>query len=206
MGAKGFISITHVIHHINRQRKAAGLTTVPNPSAQTLDLCSGHSSHQPLEILISSAMEHWQKDHPLMYHFAMLQAETGARVSELLQIHSRHITENGRINLDTKKGGNTRILEPITNRQWYISERSKSRYLFQDLNRFQIHREYVKHGIAAHFGKNIKRSTTHLFRHLVGLDLSTLANPTHSIKTALGQKTESAATYYQAKIRGKKHS
>jgi len=206
MAQKGFISITHVIHHINRNRKNSGLSSAPNPSAQNFDSCKHGIGEEELQIRIASALEVWKKDQHQLYYFAVLQAETGARVSELLQIHSRHITENGRINLTTLKKGNTRILEPLSNRQWYISERSKSRFLFQDLNRFAIHREYVKHGISAHFGKNIKRSTTHLFRHLVGLDLSTLEDPTHSIKTALGQKTESAANFYTTKIRGKKHS
>jgi integrase len=203
MSKKGFTSITHVIHHINRIRKKEGLFPVPNPSAQTFDLCSMDTGIEEIQNAILSAVEIWKRSFPLLANFTTLQYETGARVSEILQIHSSHITEKGRINLTTLKKGNTRILEPISNREWIISERSKGRYLFHDLNRFQVHRKYVEFGIAAYFGNNVKRSTTHIFRHLVGMDLSTLANPNHSIRIALGQKTEQAAEFYKTAIRGK---
>jgi len=177
--------------------------SVPTSSAQTFDLCEVADPNHNMQCLITDALKSWQINYPIMHKFALLQLATGARVSELLRITSGQISPEGRIHIIALKGGNDRIVlvEPL--RTWLIHERSLGRSIFQDLNRFSIHREYVRQGLAIKFGNNSKNSTTHLFRHLVGIDLNELDNGRHAIRQGLGQKTEEAADYYAVAARRK---
>lgn len=205
MPNQGFTSVTHVIHAINRMRNETPAKSVPSPSAQNFDSCNAGAELQEIQMAILNALEHWKRSWPLLYYFAMIQSESGARVSEILRIHSTDITPEGRIRLYALKRGNPRVIRVPEIIPWLIRERSFQRNIFMDLNRFAIHREYVKQGIAAYFGQNTKRSTTHLFRHLVGIDLNQLKDGTHAIRHGLGQKTDTAADHYKTTPRRKDH-
>lgn len=201
MPRKGTYNINTVLKIIQRKQNEKRTKSVTSPPAQTFDLCNGQESLQRLHFLVSSALEDWKISYPILYKFAVMQISTGARVSELLRIHSKEISPEGRILIRALKGGNDRVEKIPELTPWLIKERSKSRYIFQDLTRFVIHHRYLEKGISAYFGKNSKRSTTHLFRHLVGLDMNQLKDSTHGIKTALGQKTDKAANYYKTQAR-----
>ena len=201
MSRKGFISIRTVMAHIKRMQDETGIKSVPSASAQNFDSCAGHTDPLELQPQITSALQYWKTQYPIIYHFAVLQISSGARVSEILRLHSNDITPDSRIILRSLKGGSDRVFQMSIDQEWLQRERSMKRYLFRDLSRFVIHRQYVKQGISAYFGKNTKRSTTHLFRHLVALDLKQTGDQTHAIKTGLGQKTDKAADHYKTEIR-----
>lgn len=201
MPRKGTYSINTLLKVIAKKTNGTGTKSVTTAPAQTFDLCKDDQEPAQLHLQISSALKHWQINYPILYYFATIQLQTGARVSEILRLHSKEITPDGRILIRSLKGGNDRVVQISDLAPWLNLERSKSRYLFRDLTRFVIHHNYVKQGISAYFGNNQKRSTTHLFRHLVGIDLTHLEDHTHGIKTALGQKTDSAADHYKTKVR-----
>lgn len=200
MPNKGFISITHVLDAIDRKRGVSRHKSVPNRPAQISDLCDVGPGLPAMATTIKAALQHWRSHWPLIYYFATIQIETGARVSEILRITSHDISADSRIRIHALKNGIDRIVRVPQISDWLQRERSMKRRLFADLNRFQIHRAYVKQGIAAYFGSNTKRSTTHLFRHLVGLDLNSLKEPQHAIRSGLGQKTDKAADHYRTDL------
>ena len=201
MSRKGTYSITNVLHLIRKNSDHKRTLSVPSPTAQTSDLCASGTGTQDLEKQISSALNYWERSWPIMYRFATFQLYSGARVSEILRLHSNDITTNGRVLIRPLKGGNPRIVQIPDLTEWMRSEKPKGRYLFRDLTRFVIHREYVKQGISAHFGSNMKRSTTHLFRHLVGLDLKQINGEENATRIGLGQKTDKAADHYKVEVR-----
>lgn len=203
MSRKNLITITTVMHHINRLNNQRGIKSVPSPLAQTFDSCDSNIELEEMHLTIEIALKHWKKHYPIIYHFAVIQLASGARVSELLRLHSNDISEQNRIFIRSLKNGVNRTVQITVETEWLQRERSLNRYLFPDLSRFVIHREYVKQGVAAHFGNNSKRSTTHLFRHLVGLDLKSISDETEAIKAGIGQKTDQATNYYKTKIRRK---
>jgi integrase len=201
MPQKGTYSINTILKVIARKEKELAPKSVLSAPAQTFDLCKTQQQPVQLHLQIRSALNYWKIKYPILFNFATIQLQSGARVSEILRLHSKEITPDNRILIRSLKGGNDRIVQISGIDKWISSERTKSRYLFQDLTRFVIHHNYVQQGISAHFGNNTKRSTTHLFRHLVGIDLNHLENSTHGIKKGLGQKTDKAADYYKTKIR-----
>ena len=201
MPRKGTYTINHLLDIMARERGEKRTKSVPSSPAQIFDSCAGHDEYREIHIRISSALDFWKIHYPLLYHFAAIQLYSGARVSEILRLHSSSITADGRILIHALKNGNSRIVQPPIDQEWLQKERSLGRYLFADLSRFVIHRQYVKQGISAYFGDNVKRSTTHIFRHLVALDLKQIPESTNAIKTGLGQKTDTSADHYKAEIR-----
>lgn len=201
MARKGFITILHVQQKIGMFPKKERTKSAPSSSAQTFDLCEIQSGRESLHFSIDQALKLWDQTYPIMAKFARFQRQSGARVSEILRIHSSDISPEGRIHLRSLKNGIDRIIHPVDDLQWYISERIKGRFIFQDLTRFVVHHNYVKQGITAFFGHNTKGSTTHIFRHLIGSDLANLKDSTHAIKLNLGQKTDTAADHYKPQKR-----
>lgn len=201
MSVKNFVTIRHILQNISKITGQEYTKRIPSPSAQTFDLCEDQSKIMAMESIITDALQTWKNTYPIMHKFAIIQLASGARVSEILRLTSGDISEKGRVLITASKGGSNRIIEIPELTPWLIRERFLERSIFQDLNRFAVHREYKKQGISAKFGINQKHSTTHLFRHLLALDLQHIKDPTNAIKTGLGQKTDQATDYYKTQIR-----
>jgi len=180
-----------------------GTRPVPCPNAQTSDLCIDGSTEMAIRSAINSALGLWKRSQPILYHLAVLQLNTGLRISEILSIHSSHISPEGRIFVKGSKGSRSRIVQPPTDLEFWLKEKDLNRYVFKDLNRFHVYREYRNRGISAKFGSNIKFSVTHLPRHLVGLDLKNINNAKEAIAINLGHRGDASADHYTSEIRRK---
>lgn len=122
--------------------------------------------------------------------------ETGARISEVLQLRHSDIDLFGRIRISGQKGSDSRIMVAPSAMQFLLNEKKVGGSMFHGINRHHIYRLFKLYGLGVVYRGNTKQSMTHYFRHLNAITASHIAADTGEIARVLGLRNLNNVEYY----------
>jgi site-specific recombinase XerD len=131
-----------------------------------------------------------------LYHFAVIQMESGLRTSELISLLHSDITVTGTFRIRGKKRSHSRMISPGISREFLLRHREMRRDPFREFDRFYIRREYKKVGINFYFQGDKKRTVTHIFRHLYVSGMLTAGIEVNEASKFIGHKSVSSTEHY----------
>ncbi len=193
------LGILEVQKAINQKSGKPAPKSVPTPCAQTARLCTLGNDQVTLAKQVQASLIALKNSNPPCWLIAMILLESGCRVSEVLTINSASISPQGRVMIKGKKGSNDRIIHPITIAPQMIKLRKRNGPIFAEISRFHVYRAFRSVGLSHIFDGRSKASVTHLFRHLVAIDLELTQHGKAAITTGLGHKSAESADHYAHK-------
>ncbi len=175
----------------------SGIKSVPCPSAQSNTMYVTYNSQFaeiPDHIRI---VERFKSIDYSMYVFLRILFDNGLRVSELLSVSGRDVSNSFMIRIRAKKNSNDRLVNASEFKDFLISKRFCSGLIFSSYNRFYIYRVMKSAGLSAIFGENKNKSVTHYARHQFALSNQSLTDPSFSTSKLLGHKSDNNGKYYE---------
>lgn len=128
--------------------------------------------------------------------FISLQFQSGARVSDLLKVTYRNITDNLNVIIRQGKGSRAIIVKPAEFEEFWKNVRDNKLSPFDLYNRFSIYRLYKKIGISYDEAGKLHKSVTHAPRKLLAQDIYERSNEITDAQAALGHKSNNSTKYY----------
>lgn len=122
--------------------------------------------------------------------------QTGARISEVLQLKSSDITKEWFVKIRGLKGSDNRVVKvekppfPV-----FINHRIDY-YLFPEFSRFFIYRVCKKYNLKLQVQGMKKESVTHAFRHYYATQALNLQDETNAAGKSLGHKSRKSILHY----------
>ena len=180
----------------NKKIVYKGGKSVLNPTAQTTTLCNiGDLKVSGMRSLIGEYVMNSRLNDSFACLIEVLYIG-GLRISEALHIGPGDISSNGTIKVKGLKGSSDRFVTISKHVGYLISCKLRYKYPFEVYSRYFVHRELIKLGMYMTFEGGSKRSTTHLFRHLKGLEVYSISGSEVDVSKVLGHKNVKNAKYY----------
>lgn len=131
-----------------------------------------------------------------------LQFMYGLRITSLLNLTTSDITQSGALRIKQGKGSEDLIVYSQRYSEYLQKIRNVSGSKICDYSRFYFYRLYMKKGLYEEYGKNMKRSVTHMFRHNIALSMKNSNISVEEVKRFLGHKSiKSTRNYYDKKAK-----
>jgi integrase len=132
------------------------------------------------------------------YLCSELQRSSGARISEVLSLTWRDITDNGYYYIRSRKGGVPRICYNEYLAQYAQLHRGPDNAKVIPLTYRQIYSYYIKHGIDIMPSSHKRnRAVTHAYRHAIARLAYRLSSGTiQAVSHTLGHRSTKSANYY----------
>lgn len=178
------------------QRAQKSIKSVPIPCAQSVNLCEPGTVAESLNIAFTTSWEKEYSERPDIAFVIWLMYAQGLRVSEILSIVGRDISNSFNIRIRSKKGSSDRLINASLFSCYLKSYIGKNTLILGQFDRFYIYRELKKLGLTYRFEGNEKSSVTHLGRHLFALENIPLADDNMSVSKMMGHKNENNQKYY----------
>lgn len=121
---------------------------------------------------------------------------TGARISEILQLKSSDITKEWFVKIHGLKGSENRVVKVPRPPFPYNIKRQYDYYLFNELSRFYIYRVCNKFNMKIKVSGIKNYSVTHSFRHYYATQLLNFQDEFNTAGKSLGHKSNRSIIYY----------
>lgn len=170
--------------------------SVPNPSAQYYKQCNPGLNMEEIIKRVEKAIDMSSKSNEVIHAILLIQYESGARISEVLNIRGVDISGNRMIVLRGSKGSGDRTVSVNSNWAFWSKMKGMHMLVFQGFTRFYVYREYKKLGISFKFAGKGKKSVTHSLRHIMGRSLQENKVNKKLIQKQLGHESEKSTDSY----------
>lgn len=123
----------------------------------------------------------------------------GLRISEALNIDVSCVSANGAIKVKGKKGSETRIVQPVLFREFWLISGRHLLPLINVYSRHYFYKQFKRLGLYVVHAGNVNNSVTHSFRHMILSDLYSSFNDTSSSQKFIGHKSQKSTQHYEQK-------
>lgn len=131
----------------------------------------------------------------------MIQAWSGARISEVLQVKSLDVIDSQTVVIRSLKHSRNRIVTlpfPVD----YLIQVSKIQYdIFIGINRFQVYRFYKRYGIVMRTKAGFYNKVTHKLRYDYILKIQAAVNDVDVTRDIVGHKARRTTEHYLTKLK-----
>ena len=121
---------------------------------------------------------------------------TGARISEILQLKSSDITQEWFVKIRGLKGSESRVVKVEKPPFPVFINHKIDYYLFPEFSRFFIYRVCKKYNLKLQVQGMKKESVTHAFRHYYATQALNLQDETNVAGKSLGHKSKKSIVHY----------
>lgn len=128
--------------------------------------------------------------------YVSVHAQTGCRISDLLAIDYKCISDKLNISILQGKGSQALIVQPIHYRDLWKQVRDLKLTPMEFYNRFYFYRLYKKFGIVHRKNKGKNQFVTHAFRKILADDIYKIDQNKERVQGALGHRSRKSTEHY----------
>lgn len=122
--------------------------------------------------------------------------QSGGRVSDILNVTEKDITEQGFISIHQSKGSNYITLQPIYYRNYWLSLKGSTLPPGKVYNRFHVYRLLKKYNITYRRKGRVNNAVTHAFRHNLAKELQHIDSTKKRAQDGLGHRSKRSTDSY----------
>ena len=128
--------------------------------------------------------------------YVSLHFYSGARISDLLAVDYRSISNRLNISILQGKQSQALTLQPVHYREFWERVRDNQLTPMQIYNRFYFYRLYKRFGITISRGSHKNNLVTHAFRRELASDLHSIDGNIKRAQGALGHRSANSTEHY----------
>lgn len=128
--------------------------------------------------------------------YVSLHFYSGARISDLLAVDYRSISNRLNISILQGKQSQAICLQPVHYREFWERVRNNQLVPMENYNRFYFYRLYKRFGIVISRGGSKNNLVTHAFRRELASDLHALDGNIKRAQGALGHRSANSTKHY----------
>lgn len=130
--------------------------------------------------------------------YVSLHYYSGARISDLLAVDYRSISNRLNISILQGKQSQALTIQPVHYREFWERVRNNQLVPMENYNRFYFYRLYKRFGIVISRGSSKNNLVTHAFRRELASDLHALDGNIKRAQGALGHRSANSTKHYTA--------
>jgi len=172
------------------------IDAVIKPSAQSSKPCAPDKevdNSESIYMMHRCILKNYCPEVEIIY---CLQFSYGLRISEVLNIKTKHISPRGTILIKGAKGSFDKMVDMPEFYSFFKNCRVSGRQPFEGFSRWFVYRTYKK--LAINFGIKYGslNAVTHQFRYLKARDTQALSNDMELTQRTMGHKNQKSTKHY----------